>query len=88
MGPGTKVLINVLVSSVSDDDDDNTTSPQDFSSGRVYKPEGKFCRVSAPRAGGGEGGVEVDSFLLKFKSEMERDGFMKTVELHTMPEGV
>ena len=77
-GMGTKVLINVQVSSVTDGADEGVAN---FDGGCVYQPEGKFCRVGAPASKEG-GGVEITSYLLKFKSEGERDTFMRTVEAH------
>ncbi|GMH96248.1 hypothetical protein TrST_g8452 [Triparma strigata] len=78
-GQGTKVLLNCTISTCELDSSlfeapSNSTSPN---SGKIFKPEGKFCRVGAPVQDGDE--VVFETYLLKFKSEGDREIFTNVV---------
>jgi hypothetical protein len=79
-GQGTKVLLNATVGqcdltgteaaaaqSAAAADDESAT-------GKVYKPEGKFCRVSLLHKAEEDENPSVVNYLLKFKSEQGEEG--------------
>ena len=79
-GQGTKVLLNATVGQcdltgteaaaaqpAAAADDESAT-------GKVYKPEGKFCRVSLLHKAEEDENPSVVNYLLKFKSEQGEEG--------------
>ncbi|GMI44553.1 hypothetical protein TrCOL_g2352 [Triparma columacea] len=88
-GQGTKVLLNATVGQcdltgteaaaaqpAAAADDESAT-------GKVYKPEGKFCRVSLLHKAEEDENPSVVNYLLKFKSEQERKAFTDVIQSST-----
>ena len=93
-GQGTKVLMNATVGRCDLAPPAAPSAPQPpplppagdcGASGKVYKPEGKFCRVSVLLKSDEDEDPSVVNYLLKFKSEAERKTFTDVIQAGTQP---
>ncbi|GMI18545.1 hypothetical protein TrLO_g14896 [Triparma laevis f. longispina] len=77
-GQGTKVLLNTQITTCElSPSFSPPPPPPSTSTGKIFKPEGKFIRIGAPTQEGDT--VTFETYLCKFKNEADRELFSNVV---------